>query len=62
MIEYAMHRKEEDGSEPLDVVSCGATKIVTCTDLGRGLRRVVTHTTPTTATRHSPCTRMREAS
>ncbi|WP_433916369.1 hypothetical protein [Streptomyces sp. NBC_01744] len=45
MIEYAMHRKEEDGSEPVDVVSCGATKIVTCTDLGHGLRQVVTHDT-----------------
>ncbi|MFI8437329.1 hypothetical protein ACIGJO_27025 [Streptomyces sp. NPDC079020] len=45
MIEYAMHRKEGDGSEPFDVVSCGATNIVTCTDLGHGLRRVVTHDT-----------------
>ncbi|MGX1672511.1 hypothetical protein [Streptomyces sp. NPDC055400] len=45
MIEYAIHRKEEDDSEPPDVVSCGATKIVTCTDLGHGLRQVVTHDT-----------------
>ncbi|MGW6981490.1 hypothetical protein ACWGE1_18900 [Streptomyces sp. NPDC054932] len=45
MIEYAMHRKEKDGSEPVDIVSCGATKIVTCTDLGPGLRQVVTHDT-----------------
>jgi hypothetical protein len=45
MIEYAIHRKEGDGSEPLDVVSCGATNIVTCTDLGHGLRQVVTHDT-----------------
>ncbi|MFJ9683824.1 hypothetical protein ACIRP2_38355 [Streptomyces sp. NPDC101194] len=45
MIEYTMHRKEEDGSEPPDVVSCGATNIVTCTGLGHGLRQVVTHDT-----------------
>ena len=44
MIEYAVHRVD-DGATPPEVVSCEATAIVTCTDVGDSLREVLVHDT-----------------